>query len=156
MRTKTVSLLFIIIYLVPNSVGFPSGFPGGSEVKVSACNAGDLSLIPGLGRSLEKEMAVFLPGESHGRRSLVGYIPRGRKELDTTERLHFHFPSGSEVKNSPVNAGDAGDSGSILGSGDLLEEERATPLHKSCLNYPTDRVAWQVAVPGVPKCWTRL
>ena len=37
---------------------------------------------------LEKEMAthsVFLPGESHGRRSLVGYSPWGRKESDTTE-----------------------------------------------------------------------
>ena len=34
---------------------------------------------------------VFLPGEAHGRRSLVGYSPRGRKESDTTERLHFHF-----------------------------------------------------------------
>ena len=34
---------------------------------------------------------VFLPGESHGRRSLVGCGPRGRKESDTTERLHFHF-----------------------------------------------------------------
>ena len=33
---------------------------------------------------------VFLPGESHGRRSLVGYSPRGRKESDTTERLHHH------------------------------------------------------------------
>ena len=32
---------------------------------------------------------MFLPGESHGRRSLVGYSPRGRKELDTTERLQF-------------------------------------------------------------------
>ena len=32
---------------------------------------------------------VLLPGESHGRRSLVGYSPRGRKESDTTERLHF-------------------------------------------------------------------
>ena len=29
---------------------------------------------------------VFLPRESHGWRSLVGYSPRGRKELDTTER----------------------------------------------------------------------
>ena len=27
-------------------------FPGGSEVKVSACNAGDLGSIPGLGKSL--------------------------------------------------------------------------------------------------------
>ena len=32
---------------------------------------------------------VFLPGKSHGQRSLVGYSPWGRKELDTTERLHF-------------------------------------------------------------------
>ena len=30
---------------------------------------------------------VFLPGESHGPRSLAGYSPWGRKELDTTERL---------------------------------------------------------------------
>ena len=32
---------------------------------------------------------VFLPGESHGRRSLVGCSPQGRKELGTTEQLHF-------------------------------------------------------------------
>ena len=34
---------------------------------------------------------VFLPGESHGQRRLVGYSPWGRKEPNTTERLHFHF-----------------------------------------------------------------
>ena len=34
------------------------GFPGGSVDKESACNAGDLGLIPGLGRSLEKGMAT--------------------------------------------------------------------------------------------------
>ena len=42
---------------------------------------------------LEKEMGtplVLLPGKSHGRRSLVGYSPWGRKESDMTERLHFH------------------------------------------------------------------
>ena len=33
------------------------GFPGGSDGKESACNAGDMGLIPGLGRS---------PGEGHG------------------------------------------------------------------------------------------
>ena len=32
---------------------------------------------------------VFLPGKSHRRRSLVGYSPRGRKELDTTKQLHL-------------------------------------------------------------------
>ena len=34
------------------------GFPGGSEVKVSASNVGDPGSIPGLGRSLEKEMVT--------------------------------------------------------------------------------------------------
>ena len=64
------------------------GFPGGSEVKASACNAGDPSSIPGLGRSLEKEMA------SHS--STAWRIPwteepgglycsGGLKELDTTK-----------------------------------------------------------------------
>ena len=41
---------------------------------------------------LEKEMAthsVLLPGESHGRRSLIGYSPWGCKESDMTEQLHF-------------------------------------------------------------------
>ena len=32
---------------------------------------------------------MFLPGKSHGRKSLVGCSPWGRKELDTTEQLHF-------------------------------------------------------------------
>ena len=71
------------------------GFPGGSEVKASACNAGDPGFdlwvqgkIPW--RKKWQPIPVFLPGESHGRRSLVGYSPQGRKESDTTERLHFH------------------------------------------------------------------
>ena len=35
--------------------------------------------------------SVFLPGESHGQRSLVGYSPWGHKELDTTEATeHTH------------------------------------------------------------------
>ena len=32
-----------------------------------------------------------MPGKSHGRRSLVGYSPRGCNESDTTEQLHFHW-----------------------------------------------------------------
>ena len=34
---------------------------------------------------------VFLPGKSHGWKSLVGYSSWGHKESDMTERLHFHF-----------------------------------------------------------------
>ena len=40
------------------SLGRTQGFLGGSEVKASAWNAGDPGLIPGLGRSLEEEMAT--------------------------------------------------------------------------------------------------
>ena len=57
---------------------------------MSVYNAEDLGSIPGSGRSPgEGNTPVFLPGESHGERSLVGYSPWGHKESDTTERLHF-------------------------------------------------------------------
>ena len=51
--------------------------------------------VQSLGREdlLEKEMAThsstLLPGKFHGRRSLAGYSPRGRKESHTTGQLHF-------------------------------------------------------------------
>ena len=65
------------------------GFPGGSEAKASACNAGDLGSIPGSGSSPGEGNGDPLQcshlGESYGRRSLVGYSPQGRKEQDTTE-----------------------------------------------------------------------
>ena len=41
--------------------------------------------------------SVFLPGKSHGPKSLVGYSPRGRKESDTTEQLHFTFQALSRM-----------------------------------------------------------
>ena len=53
-------------------------FPGGSDVKVSACNAGDLGSIPGLGsfpwRRKWQTTPEFLPGESHGFFSIT-HIP---------------------------------------------------------------------------------
>ena len=67
-------------------------FPGGSEVKVSARNAGDLGSIPDQEDPLEKAMAThssILAWRIRGQRTLVGYSPRGRKESDTTERLHY-------------------------------------------------------------------
>ena len=65
-------------------------FPGGSDSKVSAYNAGDWGSIPGSGRSPgegRQSTPIFLSGKSHRQRSLVGYYPWGRKESDTTERL---------------------------------------------------------------------
>ena len=68
------------------------GFPGGSDSKASACNAGNPGSIPGLGRSPgEGNSNPLLPRKFHGWRRLVGYSPWGHKQSDTTERLHFHF-----------------------------------------------------------------
>ena len=47
-------------------------FPCSSAGKESACNAGDLGLIPRSGRKWQPT-PVFLPGESHGQRSLASY-----------------------------------------------------------------------------------
>ena len=62
--------------------------------KEFACNAGDPGSIPGSGRFPWRmkwlPTPVFLPGESHGQRNLVGYRPWGFKESDTTEHFHFH------------------------------------------------------------------
>ena len=67
------------------------GFLCGSAGKESTCNAGDWGSIPVLGRSPGEgkwqPTPVFLPGEFHGQRSLVGYSPKGCKESDTTEQL---------------------------------------------------------------------
>ena len=58
------------------------------------------------------------------------------------------FPSGSVVKNPPANAGDTG---SIPGSGRSPGEGNGNPLQYSCLGNPMDRGAWQATVHGVAK-----
>ena len=63
------------------------GFPHSSIGKESACNAGDVCLLPGWERSRRRKWQptpVFLPGKSHLQRSLAGYSPLGLKESDTT------------------------------------------------------------------------
>ena len=68
---------------------------------------------------------VLLPGKSHGRRSLVGCGPWGRKGSDMTERLHFHL------------------------SLPCIGEGNGNPLQCSCLENPRDGGAWWAAVYGV-------
>ena len=67
------------------------GFPGGSDGKESACSAGDLGLIPRLGRSPEgghdNPLQYSCLENPHGQRSLAGYSPWGCKELDTIKQL---------------------------------------------------------------------
>ena len=74
---------------------------------------------------------LLLPGKSHKRRSLVGCSPWGW-ELDTTERLHFHF------------------SLSCVGEGN------GSPPQGSCLENPREDGAWWAAIYGVAQSRTRL
>ena len=60
------------------------GFPGSSVVKNPPANAGNPGSIP-RSRRTWIPTPVFLPGKSHGQKSLEGYSPQGHKELDTTE-----------------------------------------------------------------------
>ena len=57
------------------------------NLPATAGDAGDVGLIPGSGKSpgVGNGIPVFLPGNFHGERSLLGYSPWGCKELDTTE-----------------------------------------------------------------------
>ena len=66
-------------------------FPGGSDGRESACNAGELGSTPGSWKIPWRRewqlIPVFLLGEFHGQRSLEGYSLGNRRESDTTEWL---------------------------------------------------------------------
>ena len=59
-------------------------------------------------------------------------------------------------KNPPASAGDAGDLGSIFGSGTAPGKGNGNPLQHSCPKNPIDRGAWWAAVHGVSKSKTQL
>ena len=63
------------------------------------------------------------------------------------------FPGGTDGK---VSASNAGDLGSIPGSGRSPGEGNDNPLHYSCLENSMDGGAWWATDHGVAKSWTRL
>ena len=67
--------------------------------------------------------------------------------------MTWGFLGGSDDKES---ASEAGDSGSIPGSGRSPEEGNGNPLQYSCLENPMDGRAWWAKVYGVAKSRTRL
>ena len=87
-----------------HSLFHPSGFPGGSEVKASACNVGDLGSIPGSGRS---------PGEGNGNSlqysclenpmdrgawwATVHGVAKSQTRLSDFTSLHFTFHPSAKV-----------------------------------------------------------
>ena len=66
------------------------------------------------------------------------------------------FSGGSVVKNSPANAGYAGDISSISGSGRSPGRGNGNPVQYSCLGNPMDRGAWGATAHGVAKNQTQL
>ena len=70
-------------FLVAQAVKNP---PAMQEIQVQSLGWEDLPW-----RRARQPTSVFLPGESHGQRCLVGYSPWGRKESDTTERFHIMY-----------------------------------------------------------------
>ena len=141
------------------------GFPGSSDGKASAYNAGDPGSVPGLGRS---------PGEGNGYplqySCLENFVDRGAwqatvhgaAELGTTKQLtrrHWHptpvlLPGKSHGQKA--SAYNVGDQGSIPGSGTSPGEGNGNPLKYSCLENPMDRGAYWATVHGVAKSRTRL
>ena len=90
------------------------GPPRGHSGKESACQSWRRKtrmIDPGLKkipwRRAWQPTPVFLPGESHGQRSLAGYSPWGHKESDKTRTL-LSFPGGSDGKEFSCSARDLG------------------------------------------------
>ena len=71
--------------------GLSFGLPCDLADKESACNMGDMGLIPGLGRSPGEGKSY--PLQYSGLENSMDYSPWGHKELDTTEQLWLHYPS---------------------------------------------------------------
>ena len=85
-RTKSDCFQSNLYSIYDHVYGFPDVWDG----KEFACNAGDLGLIPRLGGYLGEgrewlSTPVFLPGEFHEQRILVGSTVHGVAESDTTE-----------------------------------------------------------------------
>ena len=144
-------------------------FPGGSDGKVSVCNAGDTGSIPGSGRS---------PGERNGNplqysclentmdegawQATVHGVAKSRTRLNDFSVIialyqlshkGMGFPDSSAGKESACNAGDPG---SIPGLGRSPGEGNGSLLQYSCLENPMDHGVWQAMVHGVVKSRTRL
>ena len=104
------------------------GFPGDSDGKESACNAGDLGSIPGLGRSPGgghgNPLQYSCLENPHGQRSLAGYSPWWRcKELDMTEQLSMHMDAALQTQRP------------FLSLGCALGSDRLRPTRKDVKSY---------------------
>ena len=135
----------------------------GSAGKEATCNAGDLGLIPALGRYPEEGNAYSLQ-HSGLENALDLCSPWGHKESNMTEQLSLSIskilqglPRWYSAKESTCQFMIHKDAGSIPGSERSPGVENGNPLQYSCLkHFFTDRGAWQATVHGLAKSWTQL
>ena len=125
------------------------GFPGGSDSKEAACNAGDLSLIPGSGGNPLQCSCLGNPTE---RRAWWDTVHGVANSILHKDRLHTNqssgFLGGSDGIESARNAGDPG----LI----QVREGNGSPLQYSGLEDPMGRGAWRATVHGVTDSWTQL
>ena len=155
------------------------GFPGGPEFKASACNAGDLGSIPGLGRYRGEGNSNPLQHsclENPMDRGAWWATIHGVAKSDMTEWLNHHHHTYTQasqvvlvVKDPPSNAGDLWALGSSPGSGRSPGGGHGNSLQYSYLGDPMDRGAWslrprrvrhdlatkQQPPAGTPQMWLR-
>ena len=70
--------------------------------------------------------------------------------------MFYGLPSGTRGKETPANAGDLRDVGSVPGLARSPGGRNGNPLQYSCWENPMDKGAWWATVHGVAKSWTRL
>ena len=98
---------------------------------------------------------IFLPGESHGQRSLAGYISWGCKESAVTEQLSTHrhnthyiciYPRWCRGKESACQCWRRKDVGLIPGLGGPPGAGNGSPFQYSCLESPMGRGVWWATI----------
>ena len=159
------------------------GFPGSSDGKASACNAGDSGLIPGSGRFLGEGNGNLLqyswlknPMDGGAWWTAVHGVAKSRTRLsDFTFTFHFPALEKAMAPHSSTLAWKIHGRRSLVGCSPWGREESDTterlpfpfslscigegngnPLQCSCLENPRDGGAWWAAVYGVAQSRTRL
>ena len=122
-------------------------FPGGSEVKASASNTGDLGLIPGLGRSPGEEngnpfqyFCLENPMDREAWWATVHGVAKSRTRL---RDLTYWEAGASLIVQTVKNLLASGRLRSDRLSGRSPGEGNGYPLHYSYLENSTDRGAWR-------------
>ena len=131
----------------------------------SACDAGDLSSIPGLrrppGEGNDSPLQYSCLENSMDRGAWWATVTNSPHSLDceiaqpikANHTVFLGLLCGSDGKESSHNAGDLG---LIPGLGRSCGEGNGNPLHYSGLENSMDRGAWRATVPGMAKSQTRL